>query len=77
MELSQELILKVILQHYYGLFFVEKFEGISLRVVVSHPKITNVFKINLVYQTTLLNKIVIPVRENINFLGKNPNKKRK
>ena len=110
MEVSQELILKVILQHYYGLLFAEKFEGISLRVVVSHPKIAtvelsdfnsklrikaqsigetnvillepisrkiyDVFKINVVQQTTLLNKIVIPVGGNINFFGKNPNKKK-
>ena len=110
MEVSQELILKVILQHYHGLLFAEKFEGISLRVVVSHPKIAtaelsdfnsklrikaqdigetnvilfepisrkiyDVFKINVVQQTTLLNKIVIPVGGNINFFGKDPNKKK-
>ena len=35
MEARQELILKVILQHYYGLLFIEKFEGIYLRAVVS------------------------------------------
>ena len=104
MEVGQEMLLKIIIQHYNGLLFAEKFERLPLRAVVSHPNIANVelidfnsklklkaqnigysniilfhpenrkiydvFKLNVVQQTTLLNKIVISVGGNINFFGK-------
>ena len=109
MEVGQEILLKVIIQHYNGMLFADKFERIPLRAVVSHPLIANVelldfnsklrlkaqnigdtnivlfhpetrkiydvFKLNVVQQTTLLNKIVIPIGGTINFFGKDINKK--
>ena len=39
MEIGQEITLKVILQHEFGLLFAEKFERMKLRVVESHPMI--------------------------------------
>ena len=109
MEVGQEMLLKIIIQHYNGLLFAEKFERLPLRAVVSHPNIANVelidfnsklklkaqnigysniilfhpenrkiydvFKLNVVQQTTLLNKIVISVGGNINFFGKDLQKK--
>ena len=110
MEVGQDMLLKVIIQHYYGLLFADKFERLPLRVVVSHPNIANaeliefnsklrlkaqnigntniilfhpetrkiydVFKLNVVKQTALLNKIVISVGGTINFLGKDIIKKK-
>jgi hypothetical protein len=110
MEVGQEMLLKIIIQHYNGLLFADKFERIPLRAVVSHPNIANVelidfnsklrlkaqnmgdtniilfhpetrkiydvFKLNVVQQTTLLNKIVISLGGTINFFGKDPNKKK-
>ena len=38
-------------------------------------KIYDMFRLNVVQQTTLLNKIVISVGGNINFFGKDINKK--
>ena len=109
MEVGQEMILKIILQHYNGIIFAEKFERLPLKAVVSHPNIANVelidfnsklklkaqnigdtniilfhpesrkiydvFKLNVVQQTTLLNKIVISIGGNINFFGKDLTKK--
>ena len=109
MEVGQDILLKIIIQHYYGLLFAEKFERFPLRVVVSHPDIANaeliefnsklrlkaqnigdtniilfhpetrkiydVFKLNVVQQTALLNKIIISIGGTINFLGKDVNKK--
>ena len=109
MEVGQEMLLKIIIQHYNGLLFADKFERIPLRAVVSHPNIANVelldfnskmrlkaqnigdtniilfhpetrkiydvFKLNVVQQTTLLNKIVISLGGTINFFGKDLNKK--
>ena len=110
MEVGQDMLLKIIIQHYYGLLFADKFERLPLKVVVSHPNIANaeliefnsklrikaqnigdtniilfhpesrkiydVFKLNVVQQTTLLNKIIISVGGTINFLGKDLNKKK-
>ena len=110
MEVGQEMLLKVIIQHYHGLLFAEKFERMPLRAVVSHPniatveliefnsklriraqnvgdtniilfhpetrKIYDVFKLNVVQQTTLLNKIVISLGGNINFYGKDLERKK-
>lgn len=110
MEVGQEMLLKVIMQHYHGLLFADKFERLPLRAVVSHPniatvelidfnsrlrikaqnmgdtnviifhpesrKIYDVFKLNVVQQTSLLNKIVISVGGTINFFGKDLNKKK-
>ena len=42
MEVGQEMLLKIIIQHYNGLLFAEKFERLPLRAVVSHPNIANV-----------------------------------
>ena len=109
MEVGQEMILKVIMQHYNGALFAEKFERFPLKAIVSHPNIANVelidfnsklkikaqnigdtniiifdpdrrkiydaFKLNVVQQTTLLNKIVISIGGNINFFGKDLTKK--
>ena len=109
MEVGQEILLKIIIQHYNGLLFAEKFERLPLKAVVSHPNVANVelidfnskiklkaqnigssniilfhpdnrkiydvFKLNVVQQTTLLNKIVISVGGNINFFGKDLTKK--
>ena len=109
MEVGQEMLLKVIIQHYNGILFAEKFERMPLKAVVSHPNIANVelidfnsklklkaqnigdtniilfhpenrkiydvFKLNVVQQTTLLNKIVISLGGNINFFGKDTSKK--
>ena len=109
MEVGQEMLLKIIIQHYNGILFAEKFERMPLRAVVSHPNIANVelidfnsklklkaqnigdtniilfhpenrkiydvFKLNVVQQTTLLNKIVISIGGNINFFGKDIPKK--
>ena len=103
------MILKIILQHYNGIIFAEKFERLPLKAVASHPNIANVelidfnsklklkaqnigdtniilfhpesrkiydvFKLNVVQQTTLLNKIVISIGGNINFFGKDLTKK--
>ena len=111
MEVGQDMLLKIIIQHYYGLLFADKFERLPLKVVVSHPNIANaeliefnsklrikaqnigdtniilvhpesrkiydVFKLNVVQQTTLLNKIIISVGGTINFLGKDLNKKKR
>jgi hypothetical protein len=110
MEVGQEMLLKIIIQHYNGILFAEKFERMPLRAVVSHPNIANVelidfnsklklkaqnigdtniilfhpenrkiydvFKLNVVQQTTLLNKIVISIGGNINFFGKDIPKKK-
>ena len=110
MEVGQDILLKVIIQHYHGLSFAEKFERLPLKAVVSHPNIANVeliefnsklrlkaqnvgetniilfhpetrkiydvFKLNVVKQTTLLNKIIIPIGGTINFFGKDINKKK-
>ena len=110
MEVGQDMLLKIIIQHYYGLLFADKFERLPLKVVVSHPNIANaeliefnsklrikaqnigdtniilfhpdsrkiydVFKLNVVKQTALLNKIIISVGGTINFLGKDLNKKK-
>ena len=109
MEVGQEMLLKIILQHYNGIIFAEKFERLPLKAVVSHPNVANVelidfnsklklkaqnigysniilfhpdsrkiydvFKLNVVQQTTLLNKIVISVGGSINFFGKDLSKK--
>ena len=109
MEVGQDILLKIIIQHYYGLLFADKFERLPLRVVVSHPNIANaeliefnsklrlkaqnigetniilfhpetrkiydVFKLNVVQQTALLNKIIVSIGGTINFLGKDINKK--
>ena len=42
MEVGQEMILKIILQHYNGIIFAEKFERLPLKAVVSHPNVANV-----------------------------------
>ena len=110
MEVGQDILLKIIIQHYHGLLFADKFERLPLRAVVSHPNIANVeliefnsklrlraqnvgetniilfhpesrkiydvFKLNVVKQTTLLNKIIISVGGTIDFFGKDINKKR-
>ena len=110
MEVGQEILLKIIIQHYNGLLFAEKFERLPLKAVVSHPNIANaelidfnsklklkaqnvgdsniilfhpdnrkiydVFKLNVVQQTTLLNKIIISVGGTINFFGKDLTKKK-
>ena len=109
MEVGQEMLLKIIIQHYNGVLFAEKFERLPLKAVVSHPNVANVelidfnskiklkaqnignsniilflpdnrkiydvFRLNVVQQTTLLNKIVISVGGNINFFGKDLTKK--
>ena len=109
MEVGQEMLLKIIIQHYNGVLFAEKFERLPLKAVVSHPNVANVelidfnskiklkaqnignsniilfhpdnrkiydvFRLNVVQQTTLLNKIVISVGGNINFFGKDISKK--
>ena len=109
MEVGQEILLKIIIQHYNGVLFAEKFERLPLKAVVGHPNVANVelidfnskiklkaqnignsniilfhpdnikiydmFRLNVVQQTTLLNKIVISVGGNINFFGKDINKK--
>ena len=109
MEVGQEMLLKIIIQHYNGVLFAEKFERLPLKAVVSHPNVANVelvdfnskiklkaqnignsniilfhpdnrkiydvFRLSVVQQTTLLNKIVISVGGNINFFGKDLNKK--
>ena len=109
MEVGQEMLLKIIIQHYNGVLFAEKFERLPLKAVVSHPDVANVelidfnsklklkaqnigdsniilfhpdsrkiydvFKLNVVQQTTLLNKIVISLGGNINFFGKDLSKK--
>ena len=103
------MLLKIIIQHYNGVLFAEKFERLPLKAVVSHPNVANVelidfnskiklkaqnignsniilfhpdnrkiydvFRLNVVQQTTLLNKIVISVGGNINFFGKDLTKK--
>ena len=110
MEVGQEILLKIIIQHYNGLLFAEKFERLPLKAVVSHPNVANaelidfnsklklkaqnigdsniilfhpdnrkiydVFKLNVVQQTTLLNKIIISVGGTINFFGKDLTKKK-
>ena len=110
MEVGQDILLKIIIQHYHGLLFADKFERFPLRAVVSHPNIANVeliefnskirikaqnigdtniilfhpdsrkiydvFKLNVVQQTTLLNKIIISIGGTINFFGKDINKKK-
>ena len=109
MEVGQEMLLKIIIQHYNGVLFAEKFERLPLKAVVSHPNVANVelidfnskiklkaqnignsniilfhpdnrkiydvFRLNVVQQTTLLNKIVVSVGGNINFFGKDLTKK--
>ena len=42
MEVGQDLLLKVIMQHYHGILFAEKFERLPLRAVASHPNIANI-----------------------------------
>ena len=110
MEVGQDILLKIIIQHYHGLLFADKFERLPLRAVVSHPNIANVeliefnsklrlraqnigytniilfhpetrkiydvFRLNVVQQTTLLNKILISVGGTIDFFGKDPIKKK-
>ena len=42
MEVGQEMLLKIIIQHYNGVLFAEKFERLPLKAVVSHPNVANV-----------------------------------
>ena len=110
MEVGQDILLKIIIQHYHGLLFADKFERLPLRAVVSHPNVANVeliefnsklrlraqnigytniilfhpesrkiydvFRLNVVQQTTLLNKILISIGGTIDFFGKDINKKK-
>jgi hypothetical protein len=38
MEVEQNLILKIVIQHEYGIIFAEKYRRLKIRVVVSHEK---------------------------------------
>ena len=37
--IDQEMQLKIIIQHYYGILFVEKFERMTLKDFISNPEV--------------------------------------
>ena len=39
MEIDQEMVFKIIIQHYYEILFVEKFERMTLKDFISNPEV--------------------------------------